>query len=204
MKFNKIIVLAACMAAATGASAQTSNFEGFSGGLNLNAVAATTQIELFDTTLDGIGQQSYNASLQGAYGFVTGPSSIISIGASYGLGKSKAGEISDGTDSINISAKNQLSIYVEPGFLVGNSTLVYGKLSYEKAKIEGSSSDGDSASTSINGTGIGAGSRTMLNKTTYLQVEFKRVSYRSTTFGDGDTSFKASATLGTIGIGMKF
>ena len=46
--------------------------------------------------------------------------------------------------------------------------------------------------------------RHMLDKTKFLQVEFMKVGYKSITTTDGSTTLKNSATLGTIGIGMKF
>jgi hypothetical protein len=66
-------------------------------------------------------------------------------------------------------------------------------------------SDGSvAASKSVKGTGYGVGLRHMLDKTKFVQVEFKKVSYSSVLAGDETTTLKSSATLGTIGIGMKF
>lgn len=121
----------ACLAA----SAQTANFHGYSGALNLNTVSVSTKIVGDGTTFNGIGQQSWNGSLQAAYGFVTSPNStVISVGGTYALGNSKAGEIVDPDGTFAIKVKNQLSLYVEPGFLLSNNTLAYGKISYNTAK----------------------------------------------------------------------
>ena len=193
---KKILTAAAFAVIATSASAQVSNFAGFSAGLNLNSVSTNTELTINGVgSFDGIGQQSWNGAVQGAYGFVASPSTVISVGATYGLGDSKAGSISG---IANLKIKNQLSVYVEPGFLVNNSTLVYGKLSYEKAKI-GENSD----TTSVNGTGFGIGVRTLIAKATYLQVEFKQIGYGRENIADFG-SFESKATVGTVGIGMKF
>lgn len=201
---KKIITAAAFAVIATSASAQVSNFAGFSAGVNLNSVSPNTKITVDTVSVDGVGQQSWNGAVQGAYGFVTSPSTVISIGATYGLGKSKGGSIAiAGVGGGAFEAKNQLSVYVEPGFLINDKTLVYGKLSYEKAKVE-ANGEGGQASKSINGTGFGFGARTMIDKTTYLQVEFKQIGYGSARL-DGDTAdFKTKATVGTVGIGMNF
>jgi opacity protein-like surface antigen len=201
---KKIIIAAAFAVIATGASAQASNFEGFSAGLNLNTVASNTKFAFDTISLDGIGQQSWNGALQGAYGFVTSPSTVVSVGVTYGLGKSKAGALVDSVGSANFEVKNQLSVYVEPGFLINNSTLIYGKMSYEKAKIDSFASDDETISKSINGTGFGFGARTMIAKTAYIQVEIKQIGYGSAKFDGTDTAFKTKSAVGTVGIGMKF
>lgn len=200
---KKIITAAAFAVIATSASAQGSNFAGFSAGLNLNSVSTNTKISQGDSTLDGLGQQSWNGSLQGAYGFVTSPSTVVSVGATYGLGSSKASESSRTGFKTATKANNQLSVYVEPGFLASVNTLVYAKLSYEKAEIE-ISGDVLNSSQSMNGKSFGFGVRTMIDKTTYLQVEAKQIEFGSYRF-DGDTAdFKTKATVGTVGIGMRF
>jgi uncharacterized cupredoxin-like copper-binding protein len=196
---KKIISAAALIIAATGASAQASNFGGFSVGLNLNTAAVNTKLQLDGTTLDGIGGQSFNGAVQAAYGFVVSPSAVVTVGAAYGLGSIKAGYI---TDVATIKAKNSLSVYVEPGYLIANTTLVYGKLSYEKATI--TATGGDTVSKSINGTGFGFGLRTMLDKASYIQIEVKQIGYGSTRFADDDADFKTNATVGTVGFGYRF
>jgi hypothetical protein len=199
---KKIITAAALAVIATGASAQASNFEGFSAGLNLNTVSTNSKITEPGLVLDGIGQQSWNGGIQGAYGFVASPTTVVSVGVTYALGKSKAGAINENSGNASFEAKNQLSVYVEPGFLINNSTLVYGKLSYEKAKIDAAADGSSTLSKSVNGTGFGFGARTMINKTTYLQVEIKQINYGSARFDASE--FKTKATVGTVGVGMKF
>lgn len=200
---KKIITAAAFAVIATSASAQVSNFAGFSAGLNLNSVSTNTKLSGASFMNDGLGQQSWNGSLQGAYGFVTSPSTVVSIGATYGLGSSKASEASGPGFTTATKAKNQFSIYVEPGFLTSDNTLVYAKLSYEKAEME-ISGDVINSSKSINGTGFGFGARTMINKTTYLQVEIKQIGYVSERFAGDNADFQTKATVGTFGIGMRF
>ncbi|MCE2783101.1 outer membrane protein [Limnohabitans sp.] len=200
---KKVIIFALFLVVASGVMAQVANFKGFSGGLNLNTVSASTKITGDDTTFNGIGQQSWNGSLQAAYGFVTSPSTVISIGGTYGLGNIKAGEIVTPDRAFAIKVKNQLSLYVEPGFLLSNSTLAYGKISYNKAKAVSTFTGGPDESQSMKGTGFGFGVRTMLDKRTFFQVEVNQVGYKQFTYADGG-SFKPKATVGTMGFGVKF
>lgn len=203
---KKLLTAVAAAVACAAAGAQTSNFEGFSAALNLNTVSTNSKISLNGVPVfDGVGQQSWNGSLQAAYGFGAGPSTVVSVGGTYALGDSKGGKF--GTDEYiaQIRAKNVYSVYVEPGFLLNDRTLAYGKLSYEGAKGTGALPGEGERSRSMRGSGFGAGFRTMLNQTSFVQVEFKQVSYNSIGLlvSEG-ASIKPKATLGTIGFGMKF
>ncbi len=198
---KKNVTVIAFVAAASGAFAQTSNFEGFSGALNLNSASTNIKLASDGDTFDGVGQQSWNGSVRAAYGFALSPTTVVSIGATYGLGKLKAGSINFGDDGLNLKIKNHLSLYVEPGLLVSDKTLAYGKLSYDSAKAVVTGEDEESKS--IKGPGFGFGIRTMIDKTSFVQVEVKQIGFRSVDLQDG-TSAKAKASIGTIGFGMKF
>ncbi len=198
-------VAAAC---STSAFAQVSNFTGPSAGVNMSAVSTTTKLSPdAQIALDGIGQQSFGTSLQAAYGFPLSNDTVVSVGGTYALTKDKAGnfEIDTGTQ-VQFKVKNQMSLYVEPGYLVSNTTLAYGKVSYESAKLAGESNVADAnGSQKVNGFGLGFGIRTMLDKNLSLQAEVKQVKYGTENFSDdGTVKFKTSATVGTIGLGYKF
>lgn len=199
---KKFIVLAAAAAAcSTSAFAQVSNFTGPSVGVNLDHTAVSNQITDASTDLDGLGQQSVGVSLQAAYGFDLSPSSVLSIGATYSLTDAKAGHIKDNS-TVTFKGKNAYSIYLEPGVLISDKTLAYGKVSYESVKMSAEDTGG-SDSKNINGVGYGFGIRTMLDKAWSLQAEVKHVKYGSEAL-DSTTTFKTSATIGTIGLGYKF
>ena len=186
------------------ASAQVSNFTGWTGAVNLSA--ASTNLKT--STQFSLGGDNWLASFQGAYGLELSSSSVLGMGLTYAAGKSKSGtSINDGPPVTYepIDVKNQYSLYLEPGSLLSDNTLLYGKVSLEKGKaaITGATA-ASSKSKSVSGTGYGVGLRHMLDKTKYVQVEFMKVGYKSVRF-DGDTSdIKFSTTLGTVGFGMKF
>jgi hypothetical protein len=185
------------------ASAQVSNFTGFSGAVNLSAASTNTKI---GQDLQGIGGDNVIASLQGAYGLELSSSSVLGLGLTYAAGKSKSGSfLGDDGDTLSFSVKNQYSLFIEPGTLLSDNTLFYGKISIEKGKFAVSSPiAANSASKSISGTGYGVGMRHMLDKTKFLQVELMKVGYKSFRLPGDTTDIKSSTTLGTIGIGMKF
>ena len=184
------------------ASAQVSNFTGFSGAVNLSSVSSRTEVD----RQFQLGGDNWGGSVQAAYGLELSNSSVIGFGLNYSLGNSKSGATyknNVATDTANI--KNQYSFYLEPGSLLSDNTLLYGKISLEKGKFAVTSTPAsDSFSKSISGTGYGVGLRHMLDKSKFLQVEFMKVAYKTITAPDLTTKIKSSTTLGTIGIGMKF
>jgi hypothetical protein len=186
------------------ASAQVSNFTGMSGGVNLSA--ASTNLKT--STQYNLGADNWLASFQGAYGIELSSSSVLGMGLTYAAGKSKSGtSVNDGPPVTydQIDVKNQYSLYLEPGSLLSDNTLLYGKVSLEKGKAAITAAAAkDSKSKSVSGTGYGVGIRHMLDKTKFVQVEFMKVGYKSVRFAGETTDIKFSTTLGTVGIGMKF
>lgn len=184
-------------------SAQVSNFTGMSGAVNLSAASTNTKAGTYAT----FGGDNWGGSVQAAYGLAMSDSSVIGFGLTYALGKSKSGGFQDDNDNaINtLAVKSQHSLYPEPGALLSENTLLYGKISLAKGKYSATSTvAANSNSKSISGTGYGAGIRHMLDKSKFIQVEFMKDSYKSFRFPNDTTDLKATTTLGTVGIGMKF
>ena len=185
------------------ASAQVSNFTGFSGAVNLSAASTNTKAGTWAT----FGGDNWGGSVQAAYGLALSNSSVVGFGLTYSLGKSKSGNSTEESDNstYGIAIKNQYSLYLEPGSLLSDNTLLYGKISIEKGKaLLTSSIAANNESKSVSGTGYGVGIRHMLDKTKFLQVELMKVGYKSFRLPPDTLDIKGSTTLGTIGIGMKF
>jgi len=204
---KKIFTLAVIAAASSAAMAQSDNFTGWSAGVNMNLNAASVKLE--DTSgnsIDQFGNKStYGASFQAAYGMATSSSGILTFGVNYSAMSNDIAKIELNGSGVTMKQKNAYSIYVEPGFKTSQDTLVYGKVSYEKAKFSAEDiPSGAEQSQSKSGTGIGFGMRTMLSKDMYMQVEVRHVTYSSITSDDGSTTFKPSNRIGTVGIGWRF
>jgi outer membrane immunogenic protein len=198
---KKILTAAAIAAlASTQALAQASNFTGFSAAANVNTSSANTEIRGGGVS-GKTGDSSQNVTLQAAYGLAVGSNGVLGFGATYGLGDVKAGSFSAGGDRYDIKGKDMYSLYVEPGYAVSNSTLVYAKLAYLGMKGE-SSFNGATGSDNFDGVGYGLGVRTLLDKNLFLQVEFKQSDYSEQTVNN--VSYKPSGSTGTIGIGYRF
>lgn len=203
----KKIIAAATLAITGTAFAQVSNFTGYSAGVNLDHTTVTNKLSITDGNdtldFDGVGQQSIGATIFGAYGVALDEKSVVNFGATYGLNSAKSGEFKINGDGLSVKVKNQYSLYVEPGLLLSDKTLAYGKISYNKAKAVAEDASGD-GSRSISGVGYGFGVRTMIDKNLSLHAEVKRVNYGSESTSDGSATIKTTATVGSIGIGYKF
>lgn len=200
----KKIILATAVAAALvspQAYSQMRNFGGPSLGVNLNIANASNEFSVGGASFKN-GDTSQTANLQVAYGFALSDSFVLGVGLSYGPGDIKAGSASTGGVGYELKAKDLYSLYFEPGFLVSNSTLAYGKVSYQGMKGETKLTTGATLSDNFNGTGVGAGLRTMLSSNLYLQAEFEQIGYTERS-NSGLTS-KPTITMGTLGLGYRF
>jgi len=202
----KKLIIAAAFAtsfAAPQAFAQAKNFEGLSVGGSLNLASTTTEILYDKLSLNGIGQQATNASLQVAYSFAASDVFLLSFGGTYNLGDVDAGAITSGGDIATLKLQNGMSLYVEPGFMLNDKNLGYAKVSYNRGSAKGQGG-ATSITQDITGYGFGFGMRTLLSKNLFLQVEVDRIQFGSVPFADTTTDYKSSATMGSLGIGYKF
>lgn len=200
----KQFIMAAAVAAALfspQAFSQIRNFDGPRLGVNLNVANASNEFSVGGASFKN-GDASQTGSLQAAYGFAVSDSIVLGVGLAYGPGDIKAGSAATGGVGYELKAKDLYSLYFEPGVLVANATLAYGKLSYQGMKGETKLTTGATLSDNFIGTGYGAGIRTMLSSNLYLQAEFEQIGYTEKS-NSGVTS-KPTITLGTLGLGYRF
>ena len=195
-----IVAITACFAS----NAQSSNFTGTNLGANFAFAASTFSATLGTLTVDGIGQQNMGMTLSASQGLEMSSTSVILLGLDYSLTEAKLGELKSGANTITAKAKNLWTLSVAPGFLLSDQTLAYLKVGYEGAQTVGSVTGATDVTKNITGTSLGFGVRTMINKTSYLQVEAKQTTYGSARFDGDTTDFTARATGATIGLGFKF
>lgn len=201
MKKALIATAIAAALVAPQAFAQANNFAGFSAAANVNMTTATTEVSVPGASVK-FDDNSQNVSLQAAYGLALGNNFVLGFGGTYALGDMKAGTIVAGANRVEMKGKDMYSLYIEPGFVLGNSTLAYAKVAYLGMKGEASATGAATFSDNFDGVGYGIGIRTMLDKNLFAQVEFMQSDYSAKTYSGG--TYKPSATTGTIGIGYKF
>jgi outer membrane immunogenic protein len=224
---NKILKLSAIalLASSTSLLAQSKNFEGVNIALGVSAIGAEVSgnsksgQNQTNTNSGSIGKIAEIANLDIGYTFSLSNNGAISIGGTYTPGKAKVGNGSfvastpgSTASDQNVSAqfKDPYSIYVMPTYAISNNSAIFAKISYNHVDLDVTSS-GTTTITSkpsdLEGWGYGIGSKTMLDKNLYLQVEVNLNDYDNIngTLSNGN-SFNADpkTIAGTVSIGYKF
>jgi opacity protein-like surface antigen len=195
---KKLLIASALAAASTGAFAQASAnaFEGFSAGVKVSSVGASTSLSSSSGS-SNLGQQSVVPTID--LGYAYGVSKEISLGltATYDLADTKSGSV----NGANLKGTEHYSVNFKPGYVFNNNTMVYAILGYNvmTGKI---SAAGYSSSEKYNGFGGGIGIQTLVTKNIYIQAEAQQITYTGAT--TNVTTVTPSATVGTFGVGYKF
>ena len=173
-------------------ASMAANFAGPEAGVSvtMNGVTNTIHALNADTTLGG---QSPGFKLRGGYGFDMSNDAVVLLGLDFSATESEAGKVMG--ESVKI--KNSWSLSVAPGLKLNDSTLAFVKLAYEAGKLTANSEE-----ESISGFSYGAGLRTEINRTTFLETEIKQVNYKKLTSSGIDVT--PSAIVGGVGVVFKF
>ena len=199
----KLLVAAAATVVASSAMAQANPFEGFSAGVNVSAVGASTQLNVPGQTIK-FGEQSIVPSLEVGYMYGVTKEFALGVTATYDLTNTNAGTFGP----VQFKAKDHYSINLKPGYVFNNSSMVYAIVGYNSIKGEASGA-GFSQSQNNSGIGVGLGLQFLVDKNIYIKAEAQQITFSSkniqvTGIDTTGLSSKGSATLGTIGIGYKF
>ena len=203
--------------------AQVNHFLGLSVGIDLISASATSE---FSRTIGSslsqlsLTENSANGNLKVAYGIAMGGNSlgnrgVFTVGSSYGLDDIKAGSVSN-ISTAKFKQKNVFSLYLEPGLLTSNTTMVYGKLALQSMDFQSafnscSQSGNDpwvcsnliTDNQRLKGYGYGVGIRTMIDRNIYFQVEAMQTTYdKGSLLGAIDV--KPTVSSGGVGLGFKF
>jgi opacity protein-like surface antigen len=193
---KKLLVASLLSVAATGAFAQVNAFDGFSAGIKVSSVGASTTLSSTGGSVN-MGQQSVVPTVE--LGYTYGVSKEIALGltATYDLAETKSGT----ADGLNFKNTDHYSINFKPGYVFNNTTMVYAILGYN-AMTGKASNAGYSATQNFNGFGAGLGIQALLTKNVYIQAEAQQITYSGVT--KAGVTFTPSATVGTVGLGYKF
>ena len=86
-----------------------------------------------------------------------------------------------GTNSGRANIDDHLTFYVQPGFVVGNNTMIYGTLGYSRADIEASWESVSSTNTTkvqtMTGTKVGAGIKHVRDNGLFLKLDYSETDY---------------------------
>ncbi len=200
--------LLAC--AASGAWAQAAkqnNFVGPAVGVAVSAVQNKADYNGTFAPLDGQSTQTNNSdvSLLASWGFAVTPDWVLTAGLSYGLNSVDSGSIAytwSGAQTLTTKTKEHVAISIAPGYRVGSSALVYGKLSYNQIKAEYADTLTGSGSISPSGTGVGFGAAFAVAPQLELRAEYEAIKYDSQTVNYTSVAVKQNAF--NVGLLYKF
>lgn len=199
---KRLLAASACLLACS-AFADTKAFEGPSVGLFGEFRSTTVKYKESTVEFSGVGRQAIGASLFADYGWAIGSDKVVLVGAAVNLGPTKLLDYKSSTKSANMSEDTHYSVFAAPGIVLHDKTLAYGKLGYDRSKLSAEASIATGKATEkINGFEYGAGIRTQLTDTLFLNVEAGRISYRAK---DVDSSSASTGTTyGRVGLSYKF
>ena len=105
---------------------------------------------------------------------------------------------STGTNSVEGSVKDHMTIYIQPGYMINSNTMLYGTLGFASATINGKSIS--ITHTDINkdkdldGTKIGVGIKKMLDNGMFIKADYSETDYDAVSFTTSNDT-KATADL---------
>lgn len=193
---KKLFVASLLSVAATGAFAQANAFEGFSAGVKVSSVGASTSFSAPGASVN-MGQQSVVPTLEVGYTYGLNKEIALGLTATYDLAEAKTGS----ADDLNFKQTDHYSINFKPGYVFNNTTMVYAILGYNSMTGK-ASAQGYSANQSFNGFGAGLGIQALVTKNVYIQAEAQQITYSGQT--KSGVTYTPSATVGTVGVGYKF
>jgi hypothetical protein len=210
---KKFLILVGLIAT-TSAFAQADKFSGFSVGLNAGFETLTTKA-VFNTaapanTSAAFGNSATPFDINLSYLFPISSNATLGLGVSYDLSKIKSVNSADNSGAVGVdnTLSNHYSINIEPGYAYNDSLLGYFKLAYHSANQK--TTENTTPLTLIDkkstGMGYGFGTRYLIDKNLYLNLEIQKISFNKVdqTVGDTNRSIQTSGTVGTVGIGYKF
>lgn len=192
MKMNNIVLLTAF--AVLSFNANAGEFDGISAGFNVNSARGETKLVDPAGPFDGyLNHNSTTGTIFGQYGYVASENMLLTVGASY--------DVNDTKLSSTAKLKNHYAIYLEPGYVIDKSTLLYGKIGYHAAKFH-STDNGSVTTSSMNGIGYGVGIRNKLDNQFFVQAELEQVNYSKKTVNTAQVT--PHITSINVGIGYQF
>lgn len=176
----------ATLLSSAAALAQTSpvSFLGGAVGLSVSAVQNKADFESTVASINGQSSQTNDseAALLASYGYAMSPQWVGTLGFTYSLKSTDVGTVNytaGGAQSFTGKIKEHLALSFAPGYRLGASTLVYGKLAYHQIKTDYTDTIGVSGATNHTGTGIGFGAAFALSPALELRAEYENVAYSS-------------------------
>jgi opacity protein-like surface antigen len=233
-KINKLLITTAILASFTvagNAQVSSKNFTGPSVEIGLQQSTTKTTSDAgaeewgansryVFTTGNFADDNSSLGRIAAQYGIPVAEKFVLGLGASYTAGSVSQDINSEyNTHNHTLSAKydNMMALYLEPTYVVSDTTAVFAKVSYNRADAKMNAISNSSwypydysASQTISGVGYGVGLTTFITKDVFLKAEIEQITYGKNDFDLGSydvgnvVNAKTKQNNATISVGVKF
>lgn len=205
---------------ALSAHAQSTNFEGVQLSIGLSAGSMTLKnTDITNNQFQNEGKSYGIPKIGASYGYKLNENFVLTTSLAYDLGSATINETLDNAQRSE-KQKNHWSFSIEPGYLINEKTMVYGKISHHSMKIDykrnflsgNLAGQTAAASSSHTGHGIGIGLKTMIATNLGVGFEIEKVNYkdkRPLFIRSGGTttdtiSYDPSTVISTVSLFYKF
>ena len=116
-----------------------------------------------------------------------------------------AGASSSGTNSVEGTVEDHYTVYIQPGFMIKPSTMLYGTLGYSSATVNGKSASithtNISQDKGLEGTKIGVGIKHSYESGLFVKADYSQTDYDAVSFTTSNNT-KATADLDNTALAL--
>jgi hypothetical protein len=206
LKHTALIAAALLACASAPAMAQTSKQTDFTGP-SLGVAISSQRSKLIFSPSSTYKYESTGAGadLLGSYGFAMGKNWVGTVDLKLGLKKVSFGDEQIGANTESATIKQHFSASFAPGYRVGDSGLLYGKVGFHSATVNYTSTSGTDFDRTHAGVGVGIGYAMALSPSMELRADVESVQYDGQANGSGGVSkLYPEQTNFTLGLLYKF
>lgn len=208
----KKIIAAAILSAPLAASA--ADFTGLNVWVGGNYTDGEAEFLETDTNVrNSVDDNDFGLTIGADYGFALGDNAVVLVGASWAdkayLGSGTTTDSSNNPLYLKTESDQSYMFYVAPGVKVGQSSLLYAKLSYSEAEGKltvniPALSYADSVSQDDKAFGYGVGFRSYVTDNVFLNAEVERIEYDYELPASWALSVETPISRASLNIGMTF
>ena len=121
--------------------------------------------------------------------------------------KADPGTVVTGTNSVEGTLENAYTLYIQPGIVIGDSTMIYGTIGYSSVDFNGKSvsisSTNINSSQTIKGDKVGVGVKHVLDSGFFIKADYSETDYDVASFTtSNNTTATADLDMKSYGISV--
>jgi opacity protein-like surface antigen len=170
----------------------------------------------FQNSVTDVSNSNISYTIGIGYGFSVSDKALVTVGLDYLPQTWKSAAFEVGTNSAYYKYKNQFNVYVAPGWLLGESDLLYSKVGYSRVTAQGFGSnpfnDIGNPSNNLSGYVLGLGVKHSIYSRFYVLGDYAYYKFSKGKISGYDSSTTLTDYINTgitnqvlsIGLGVKF